>query len=70
MYVEIRIKGQLTNSWSDWLGDLSLSNLENGEAVLHGELQDQAALIGVLNRIHAMNLELLSLSRADKFDMG
>jgi hypothetical protein len=66
MYCEIHIKGQLADDWSDWFGELTLTNLENGEAMLHGELHDQAALMGVLNRIHAMNLELLHLHRRDE----
>ncbi len=66
MYVEIRIKGTLKQDWSDWLEGLSLSHQANGETILNGQIPDQAALIGLLNRIHGLNLELLSFSQGDK----
>ena len=66
MYVEIRIKGTLKQNWSDWLEGLIVSNQANGETVLNGQISDQAALLGLLNRIHGLNLQLLSFSQADK----
>ena len=66
MYVEIRIKGTLKPDWSDWLEGLVVSNQVNGETVLNGEISDQAALLGLLNRIHGLNLQLLSFSQSDK----
>lgn len=65
MLVEIRIQGTLKQDWSGWLDGLVVSNQPNGETVLHGKLTDQAALMGVLNRIHGLNLQLLSFSRSD-----
>jgi hypothetical protein len=66
MYVKIRIKGSLKKDWSDWLEGLIVSNQANGETVLVGQIPDQAALLGLLNRIHGLNLELLSFSQSDK----
>jgi hypothetical protein len=66
MYVEIKIKGTLKRDWSDWLEGLIVSNQANGETVLNGQISDQAALLGLLNRIHGLNLQLLSFSQADK----
>ncbi len=66
MYVEIRIKGTLKGDWSDWLEDLIVSNQANGETILNGQISDQAALLGLLNRIHGLNLQLLSFSQSDK----
>ncbi len=66
MYVEIRIKGTLKEDWSDWLEGLSVSNQSNGATVLNGEISDQAALLGLLNRIHGLNLQLLSFSQSAK----
>ena len=68
MYVKIRIKGTLKPDWSDWLEGLSISHQANGETVLDGQISDQAALLGLLNRIHGLNLDLLSFSQADKAD--
>ena len=62
-YYEIRIKGQLDESWSDWLEGLEVNLLDKGEMILSGHIGDQAALLGTLNKIHGLNLTLLSLSR-------
>lgn len=66
MYVEIRIKGTLKHDWSDWLEGLTVSSQANEETVLNGQISDQAALLGLLNRIHGLNLQLLSFSQSDK----
>ena len=59
---EIRIKGHLDESWSDWLEGLEMKLLDNGEMILSGYIKDQAALMGTLNKIYGLNLVLLSLS--------
>ncbi len=59
---EIRVKGQLDESWSDWLEGLEVNLLDKGEMILSGYIGDQAALMGVLNKIYRLNLALLSLS--------
>ena len=65
---EIRVEGILPDRWSDWFEGLAIHNDLNGEAILSGSLPDQAALIGVLNRIQSLNLVLISVNRrfADK----
>jgi hypothetical protein len=59
---EIRIKGHLESAWADWFDGLTISNLETGEAILSGQLPDQAALHGVLNRISSLGLNLISVN--------
>jgi hypothetical protein len=60
---EIRVEGHLTVRWSDWFEGLAIRNDPNGETTLSGPLSDQAALIGVLTKIHALNLVLISVCR-------
>jgi hypothetical protein len=60
---EIRIEGHLSDRWSDWFAGLTIRNGPNGETTLSGSLADQAALFGVLNKIHALNLTLISVNR-------
>jgi len=62
-FYEIRIVGQLTERWSDWLGGLALRVEAGGQTTLHGPLPDQAALLGVLGQLHALNLTLISVQR-------
>ena len=59
---EIRIKGHLDRAWSDWLEGLEMELLDNGEMILSGRIADQAALMGVLNKLVRLNLTLLSVN--------
>lgn len=59
---EIRVEGQLTEYWSAWFEGLAIHNNPDGETSLTGTLADQAALFGVLSRIHDLNLVLVSVS--------
>ena len=61
-FFEIQVRGQLDESWSDWLEGLEVKLLENGEMNLSGYIVDQAALMGVLNKLYGLNLTLLSVN--------
>ena len=56
----IRLKGHLDPKWSDWFEHMVIST-ESGDTILTGSLVDQAALHGLLTRIHDLNLALLSV---------
>ena len=64
-FFEIHVKGQLDDSWSDWLEGLEVKLLEPEEMILFGHISDQAALMGMLNKIYRLNLTLLSLSEVN-----
>ena len=59
---EIRVQGHLDGHWSEWFDELTITNLENGEAELSGEIVDQAALHGVLSKVRDLNLPLIAVS--------
>ena len=59
---EIRVKGHLGGRWSEWFDGLEITNLENGEALLSGEITDQAALHGVLAKVRDLGLPLVAVS--------
>ena len=61
---EIRVNGDLGHRWSDWFEGLEVRSDPDGVTLLRGELVDQSALFGVLNKIHSLNLELISVSRS------
>jgi hypothetical protein len=63
-FFEIRVKGHLDDSWSDWLEGLEVELLDSGEMILSGRIADQAALMGVLNKLYGLNLALLSVREA------
>jgi len=60
--IEIRIKGQIDQDWSDWCGGLTITHTEGGETVLAGSVRDQAALRGLLDRLSDLGLELISVA--------
>lgn len=59
---EIRIKGRLSDSLLAVFEGLTAS-VEPVETVLHGPVQDQAELYGLLDRIQALGLELVEVRR-------
>ena len=65
-FFEIHVKGHLDYSWSDWLEGLEIKLLDNGEMVLSGHIEDQAALMGILNKLYSLNLTLLSVNKVDQ----
>jgi hypothetical protein len=65
-FIEIHVKGHLDESWSDWLEGLEVTLLENGEMILCGHIADQAALMGILNKLYGLNLTLLSVNEIKK----
>ena len=62
LFCQIRLQGHLSTQWLDWFGGLAMENLLGGEALLSGELPDQAALYGVLNRVRDLGLPLISVT--------
>ena len=60
-YYNIRVRGHLDQSWSDWFEGLAISNEANGDAVLAGSIVDQAALHGLLARVRDLGLPLLAV---------
>jgi hypothetical protein len=61
---EIRVEGYLAERWSDWFEGLTIRNDPNGGTTLSGLITDQAALFGVLAKIHNLNLILISVNRS------
>jgi len=62
MFCQIRVKGHLSDQWADWFGGLQIDNQPGGEALFSGTLPDQAALYGVLKRMHDLGLAFLSVN--------
>ncbi len=65
-FFEIRVKGHLDSQWSDWLEGMKIELLDNGEMILTGTVVDQAALMGILNKLNRLNLTLLSVSEVNQ----
>jgi hypothetical protein len=62
---DIRVAGQIDTQWSAWLDGLTITHPHPGEAMISGEIVDQAALHGTLNRIRDLNLPIISVVQID-----
>jgi hypothetical protein len=58
---EIRVQGHLDERWVDWREGLTFTHESDGTTTLSGPLMDQAALLGVLNKIRDLALPILSV---------
>jgi hypothetical protein len=61
-FYQIRVKGHLDETLGSWFEGFTISNQEDGDALLTGPIQDQAALHGILNRISNLGLTLISVN--------
>ena len=67
MTYEIKVPGQIGSSWSDWIGEMTITVDSEGDdegnshpvTTLTGRL-DQAALQGLLRRLYGLGLPLIS----------
>ena len=62
---QIQVKENLSSEWAAWLDPLTIENRPGGETVLSGALPDQAALYGMLIRIHNLGLTLVALNSVE-----
>ena len=58
---EIRVKEHLDQRWSAWFDGMTITNEENGDAIISGPLVDQAALHSLLIKVYNLNLTLVSV---------
>jgi hypothetical protein len=63
----IRVIGEIDESWADYYGGM-LVRIENHpdklkESILVGWLEDQAALVGLIERLYNLGLPILSVEK-------
>ena len=60
---EIKVKGCLSPDWADWFNGMTLlTEVEGSNTTLRGPIVDQAALYGLLVKVHDLGLTLLSVN--------
>ena len=67
---EIRVKGYLDRTWSDWFEGLTIVPQGNDECLLTGRVVDQSALHGLLAKISNLGLPLLLVRRVEDASEG
>jgi len=65
MIYQIKVKGELDQSWSDWLGNVQIASGQDETGALFTtltvDITDQTTLFGILDRIRDLNLELITI---------
>lgn len=62
---EIRLKGHLDTRWAAWFDGMSLTHESDGTTIIHGQVVDQAALYGLLQKVRDVGRPLLSVMQVD-----
>jgi hypothetical protein len=63
---EIRVKGILSDQWTDWFDGMVIRYDAEGNSTLIGAVVDQAALHGMLDKVRDLGMTLLSFTRLDR----
>jgi hypothetical protein len=58
---EIRLQGHLDPRWAAWFDGLTLTQDNDGTTVIQGQIVDQAALHGLLQKVRDLGLTLVSV---------
>lgn len=53
-----RVRGRLPAHWQEWCTGLASTPGSGSVTRLSGRVEDQAALMGLLSRLHALNLQV------------
>lgn len=64
--VQIRVKGQIDERWSEWLDGLTITHSE-GETLLAGPILDQSALYGLISKLRDLGLPLAAVRVGEEF---
>jgi hypothetical protein len=60
---EIRLTGHLDARWTAWFDGLTVGREGDGTTLISGQIADQAALHGLLQRVRDLGLPLVSVTR-------
>jgi len=59
---EIRVQGHLEDRWSAWFDGMELLVDNDGSTLIRGQVTDQAALHGLIQKVRDLGLPLLSVT--------
>ena len=62
---EIRLTGHLDAHWTAWFDGLTVDYENDGTTVISGQIVDQAALHGLLQKVRDLGLPLVSVRKVD-----
>jgi hypothetical protein len=54
----VEVEGEIDGSWADWIDGLQIQHTANGRSWLSIPQTDQAALMGLLSRLHQFGVTI------------
>jgi hypothetical protein len=60
--VQICVRGQIDERWSEWLDGLTITHTGEDETVLTGSILDQSALYGLISKLRDLGLPLSAVN--------
>lgn len=63
--VEIRVKGQIDEDWSEWFEGFKIQPRGSEESIIMGEVKDQADLYGLIAKLRDLGITLLAVNVVD-----
>ena len=63
---EIRLKDHLSDRWAGWFSDVTIGLDKDGTTRLTCPAIDQAALYGLLKKVHSLGMPLLAVNRIER----
>ena len=63
LHYQIKVKGVLDDTWSDWFDGLRITHDAAGDTLLEGAVRDQTALYGLLAKARDMGLTLIAVEQ-------
>lgn len=64
--IQIRVKGQIDERWSEWLDGLTIVHTGQHETLLAGSVTDQAALYGLIAKLRDLGLPLVAVNPVEQ----
>lgn len=63
---QILVEGSLDTLWEHWFEGMKITPTTEGITMIAGEVIDQSALLGLLEKLHSLNLTLLSVENTSR----
>jgi hypothetical protein len=60
--VEIRVGEHIDEHWSEWFSDFKIVYTATDETILIGEVEDKAALYGLIAKLRDLGVSLISVN--------
>jgi hypothetical protein len=63
LHYQIKVKGVLDDTWSDWFDGLRITHDAAGDTLLEGAVRDQTALYGLIAKARDLQLTLIAVEQ-------